>query len=193
MALDSNGQATIPSILDTRQVVLEWPTSMRIGDVEVITLIFEPIPSDTTSSIPQGEFTNVYNNYNIMAEARFEVAGISVNPANPTRESMPSGDPVKFNWQIKVEQARYFHGNVWLSLRFLPLDGSHPSQVPIFVREVDIHAASLFRMGGPLARLLGSVGIILGVLIMFDDMISLIRKRKGMITAMDTKDIKDFE
>ncbi len=189
MQLPTNMQAATPTILDTRQVVLDWPTSMRIGDEEVIILVFEPVLNDALSSNPQGRFSDVYNNYNIMAEARFEVAGINVNPANPTRESMPSGHVAKFNWQINVEQAGSYHGNVWLSLRFLPLDGTPASQEPIFVREVDIHAVSLFGLNAPLVRVLGGVGIILSVLIIFDDMIGLMRKCRGMITR---KYIKDF-
>jgi len=178
MQLPSTTQAVIPAILETRQVVLDWPSSMRIGDMGVITLVFEPIPNNPPSNNPQGEFSDVYDNNNIMAEARFEVAGISVNPANPTRESMPSGHSVKFEWQVNLEQAGSYHGNVWLSLRFLPLDGTTASQEPIFVREVDIHAASLFGISAPMARLLGGVGIILSVLIIFDDMISWARKWK---------------
>ena len=181
MQLPSNTQVIIPAILETRQVVLEWPSSMRIGDIGVISLVFEPIRNDAPSSYPQGEFTDVYKNYSMMAEARIEAAGISANPANPTRESMPSGDSVKFKWQVNIEQAGSYHTNVWLSLRFLPLDGSLASQKPIFVREVDIHAISLFGLSAPLARLLGGVGIILSVLLIFDDMIGLVRKLIGKI------------
>ena len=178
MQLPSNGQANIPSILETRQVRLDWPSSMRIGDMEGITLVFEPIANDMSASNPQDKFSDIYKDYNIMAEARFEVAGIRVSPAIPTRESMLSGRPVKYEWQINAEQARTIYGTVWLSLRFLALDGNMAIQKPIFIREVDIHATSLCGMSAPMARLLGSTGIILSVVIIFDDMISWFRKRR---------------
>jgi hypothetical protein len=179
MQLPSSTQAITPTILETRKVVLEWPSSMRIGDMDEISLVFEPIQNEASSNNPQGEFSDVYNNYNIMAEARIEAAGIRANPGNPTRESMPSGHSVKFKWQVNIEQAGSYQGNVWLSLRFLPLDGRPASQWPIFVRMVDIHAVSLFGLSAPWARLLGGVGIILCVLIIFDDMIGLVRKWIG--------------
>lgn len=178
MQLPSDTQANIPSILETRQVMLEWPSSLRIGDMEGITLVFEPIANDMSANNPQDKFSDVYIDYNIMTEARFEVAGISVSPAIPTRESMPSGRSVKYEWQINAEQVRTFYGTVWLSLRFLPLDGNKAIQKPIFVREVDLHATSLCGMSAPMARLLGGMGIILSVVIIFDDMISWFRKSK---------------
>ena len=176
MQLPSSTLASIPTILETRKVVLEWPGSLRIGDTDVISLVFEPIQNEAVASSAQGKFSDIYNNYNIMAEARIEAAGVRVNPANPTRESMPSGHTVKFKWQVNIEQTGSYQGNVWLSLRFLPLDGSPASQWPVFVRQVDIHAISIFGLSAAWARLLGGVGILLSGLIIFDDMISLIRK-----------------
>ena len=179
MQLPSSTQIITPTILETQEVILEWPASMRIGDMGVISLVFEPIQNDAPASYPQVEVSDVYSHYNIMAEARIEAAGIRTNPANPVRESMPSGHAVKFKWQVNIEKAGSYQGNVWLSLRFLPLDGSPASQEPIFVREVDIHAISLLGLSAPSARLLGGIGIILSGLIIFEDMISLIRKWIG--------------
>jgi hypothetical protein len=179
MQLPSRGQAVIPSILVSRQLSLEWPTSMRIGDKGMITLVFEPELNDSASPDALAEFSNVYDSYNLMAEGRFEAAGIRVDPANSTRESMPSGHDVKFNWQVNFEKAGSYPGNVWLSLRFLPLDGSQASQQLIYIHEVDIRATSLCGLSGPLARLLGGVGIILGVVVGINDMIALVRKWIG--------------
>ncbi|MFZ0533471.1 MAG: hypothetical protein WAM09_09845 [Anaerolineales bacterium] len=193
MQIPSSGEPPIPSILESRQVILEWPASMRIGDNGIITLIFEPIQKDAPSPDPQAELTNVYNNYNLMAEARIEAVGIKVDPANPTRESMPSGQSVKFKWQVSVEQAGSYNCNLWLSLRFLPLDGSQASQVPIYVHEVEIHATSLVGMSGPVGRLLGGMGIIFSILVIFDDMIGLVTRWMKKRTTKVTKGTKDLE
>ena len=112
-----------------------------------------------------------------MAEAKFEVAGVRVEPANPTRVSMPPGQPVRFKWQISAEQAGAYGGNVWLSLRFLPLDGSTPIQVPIYVKEFGIKATSLLGFSGTTARLVGGVGVLLSLLLVFNDMIDWWKKK----------------
>ncbi len=193
MQLKSSGQAAIPSILESQQLSLQWPSSMRIGDVEKITLVFKPELNDSASPDAVAEFSNVYDSYNLMAEGRFEVAGTRVDPANPTRESMPSGQALKFKWQVIIDKAGSYPGNVWLSLRFLPVDGSQASQQPIFVQEVDIRATSLFGISGPLARLLGGVGIFFSVLVSFDIMIDFVRNLRRKITTKYTTDTKDIK
>jgi hypothetical protein len=193
MQLPSSGQASQPTILETRQVVLEWPSTIRIGDMAVITLVFEPGKNEPSSDKPQDGFSDVYDKYSLMAEGRFEVAGIRVDPANPTRESMPSGQTVKLKWRVNADKAGEFPGNVWLSLRFLPHDGTETSQTPIFARKVDIHTTSLFGISGPLARLMGGVGIFFSVLVSFDIMIEFVRNLRRKITTKYIKDTKDIK
>jgi hypothetical protein len=192
MQLPSNGQTPIPMLIETRQISLIWPNSMRIGEIEEITLVFKPVENVASSTKPQVESSDIYKSYNVMSEARFEVAGISVSPANPTRESMPAGQTVKFKWQISTNQVGSYDGNVWLSLRFLPLNGTQASQVPIFIHEVKIQSFSLFGMNETQAYFVGGSGVALGVVIIFGDMIVLIRRwMKKMTTkaSMGTKDL----
>jgi hypothetical protein len=176
MQLPSSGQVLILSMMEDRQVVLEWPNSMRIGEMEEITLSFELVHTDTLSSNFATEFSDVYDSYNIMAEARFEVAGIKVSPVNPTRESMPLGQSVKFKWQVSTDQAGSYDGTLWLSLRFLPLDGSQASQIPIYIHEVGIHSSSLYGLNEMMAFILGGVGVMLAAVIIFDDMIGWVKR-----------------
>ena len=171
-------------------MMLDWPSSMRIGEQEEIKLVFEPVDTDASSPNQLPESLNIYNNYNIMAEARFEVAGIRVSPANPTRETMPPGQTMKFKWQISTHQAGSYDGTVWLSLRFLPLDGSQASEVPIFIHEVKIQTSSLFGMNETMAYFAGGSGAVLGVVIIFGDMIAIIRRRTRKITTKYNTDTK---
>ena len=167
----------ISALLETRRVRLEWPEFMRIGDKYTITLDFEqPQEINTSQPAPTG-FSNVYDCCNVMAEARFDVAGIIVDPANPTRESMPPGQPVRFKWKITAEQAGLYRGTIWLSLRFLPLDGSTPIQGPIYVNDIRFDASSFLGLSGGMARIVGWVGVILGIFLISDVWIDLARRR----------------
>jgi hypothetical protein len=179
--LSSSAQTSIPKMIENRQVVLDWPRSMRIGETKAIILVFEPVENEASSPMQQPESSNMSNNYNIMAEARFEVAGIIVSPANPIRESMPDRQTVKFKWQISTEYVGSYDGTVWLFLRFLPLDGSQAIQVPIFIRDVGIKASSLFGMTETKVYFVGGAGIVLAVIFVFSDMIGLVRRRMRKI------------
>ncbi len=152
-------------------VRLEWPSLLRIGDEGVIILDFEPALEDISAPSASTRYSDIYSSYNIMVEGRFEVAGIKVDSSNSIRESLPAGQPVRFKWKVSADKAGVYPGNVWLSLRFLPLDGNQTTQLPIFVHEVEIRSINLLGLNGMLARLLGGVGVLIGVILVLNDMI----------------------
>ena len=161
--------------MENRQVVLEWPESMRIGDEDEIILTFEARNKSPVIN-PDLSTEDIYQRYNLMAEGKFEAAGIMVTPANPTRKSMPTGQAVGFTWRVSIDRAGNYNGKVWLSLRFLPLDGSQAVEVPVFVQELDIRATSLLGMRTETVRLLGGLGIILGLALSIDGMIKFVKR-----------------
>jgi hypothetical protein len=169
-------QGSTSTMMEPRQVILEWPKSMRIGETDEIILKFEPVISETGPSNLTVSTFDIYNRYNIMAEARFEVAGIGVIPANPTRESMPAGQTISFKWEIGNDQEGSYIGKVWLSLRLLPLDGGKASQVPVYIQEIKIRTSSLFGLNESITFLLGGVGIVFAAALVYDDLIAWVRK-----------------
>ena len=171
MMLPSSGHLNNPALLENRWVRLEWPSSLRIGDEGVIMLDFEPDPEDISTPNAPTSFSDIYRGYNLMVEGRFEVAGIAIDPNNPIRESLPPGQPVRFKWTASAAKVGVYFGNVWFSLRFLPLDGSQATQLPIFVHEVEIQSISFLGLNGTLARLLGGGGALIGVILVLNDMI----------------------
>jgi hypothetical protein len=178
MVIQPNPQVGDPALLEPRQVRLEWPGSLRIGDYYTVVLDFEQLEESKNTLALLSGFSNVYDCCNVMADARFEVSGINVDPANSTRESMPPGQPVGFKWRINANQAGSYIGTIWLSLRFLPLDGSTPIQGPIYVNDIQIDGSSFLGMSGSIARIVGWVGVILGVFLISDVWINLARRRE---------------
>jgi hypothetical protein len=162
--------------LPTRQVTLEWPVRMRIGEDEMITLSFMPTRADPTSPGISADYTDPYDQYSLVVEGRFDVAAMKVDPANPRRESMPKGQPLTFHWQINTDREGTYNGTIWLSLRYLPLDGSEAIQVPIYIDPIDIVTTSLFGMTEATAYLISGVGILLALAIVSRDLIKLIGK-----------------
>jgi hypothetical protein len=186
MQLPNNEQPK-QAVLENRQVMVEWPESMRIGEVEEIRLTFEPSEKEGVESSSGIGLSNIYNHYNLMAEGRFEVAGVKVEPANPLRESLPPGQSITYKWRITAEKTGLYTGRVWLSLRFLPLDGKAPTQSPIFVTSINLKLTSLWGISGPAARLLGGLVIIFGILANIDVMIAWMRKKLSLRTRRNSK------
>jgi hypothetical protein len=167
-----------PHLVENRLVRLEWPASVRIGDEAEIRLVFENIKESSSSTELKGGFYNIYDRYNIMAEARVEAAGLTIEPANPTRVSMPPRQPVHFKWVVSTQQAGIYHGQVWLSLRFLPLDGSMPIQEPVYVNDIDLNVTSMMGLSSSRARLVGGLCGVISILLFSGDMFSLATRRK---------------
>jgi len=174
-----------PSLAGKRQVRLEWPSSMRIGDEGKILLDFEYLEEGSSTSVLEAGFYDMYDSYNIMAESKLEAAGIKIEPANPTRVSILPGQSVHLEWLINSEQAGTYRGKVWLSLRFLPLDGKTPVQVPVYINEVELKVTSLMGLSVSMARFVGGVGVLLSLVLVFNDMIQWSKDRKAMKTTMD--------
>ncbi len=173
-----DGELRTLVVLQDYQVVLEWPVVLRIGDTGRMTLRLEPGPGKVDAQAPPSTAANSVTINNLMAESRFEAAGLQVDPANPRRESLLPGRSVKHVWQISAQKAGTFRGNVWLSLRVLPLSGGAPSDMPVFIHETNIHASSLLGLSGPQARLGGSVGILVGLALGMDGLLTFIRRLK---------------
>jgi hypothetical protein len=164
------------AVMESRKVTLEWPSSLRIGDMSTIRLVFEPVAGEVLAPQPDTEYTNVYLNYNLMAEGRLEVAGMSVNPPNPRLESLPAGQTIKFTWQIGAREVTTYPARAWLLLHFLPLKGGAASELPIFVRDLDLRATSLLGLSGPSARPLGTIGIMSSLVMSYDLLINFFKK-----------------
>jgi hypothetical protein len=120
-----------------------------------------------------------------MAEARLELAGIKINPSNITRESIPAGMPAKFKWTIAADKPGTYDGRVWLYIRYHPIDGGEAIQVPVYIANVIIQAKSLLGMNGAMSRLVGCLGIVLGILLVSNDMIryAVMHKKKSPTVA----------
>lgn len=177
MQISSIGQGKAALSMPDRQVVLEWPDSMRIGEDEKIILMFSQVVTDSSSSSQPAGYSDIYSLYNLMAEARYDVSGVSVKPVNPIRESMPTEHSSKFTWIVNAEHPGRYDGTVWLFLRYLPLNGEQASQVPIYIQEVNLQTSSLFGLNEAMAYFLGGAGVVLAAAIVYDDLTAFFRRR----------------
>ncbi len=189
MAVKSDAEVQ-SAILENRRVRLEWPASLRIGEDGIILLNFEVVNGDSPSSNPPTSLVDVYTNYSVMAEANFEIAGMRFEPAEVTRVSMPPGQAVVVKWKIIADDEGSYHGVVWLSLRFLPLDGSTPIQVPVYVKDIQMKGTSFFGMDATLARLVGGVGMLASLVFILNDVINFMIRGNKKINKNDSLDTK---
>lgn len=160
------GAGAPPAVREARLVELRWSPKVRLGDSQVIRLSIDVDPQVSSSSEP-----DVYSTHNVLAEALLELPGAEITPGSAISTPLRSGRSVTFLWSARPLRAGETSGDLSLHLRFVPL-AAGPSAVEsrrlVSSQRIEVQAASLFGLSGPTARLLGSVGVLLGVLLGLD-------------------------
>lgn len=184
-----------PSVPERRMLSLEYPAAIRVGDADRVILTLEvdeqgrlTPTAQAGGNIIQGEvieIPNVYETHNLMAEARLDLAGIQVQPAETVSETMLPGQKVIFFWSVRPQEVGNYKGTIWFYLRFIPKDGSPDSRQALSAQLIEIDAVTLFGLKAAPARWLGMFGMVVGAVLGFpfiEDalkwLISRLRKRR---------------
>ncbi len=158
----------VPSIPEQRRLTLEFPPSIRAGDADVVRLTLEVDDKGNitpTAEIDGHEVTgdtveipNLYDTHNILAQARMDMAGVQVLPADVVSEPLLPGEPVSFYWSVRPEDAGEYRGTVWLYLRFTPKTGGDSLTRTLSVQFIEIEATTFLGVKAGPARWLGAIG-----------------------------------
>jgi len=166
-----------PAVPETRMLTLEYPPSIRAGDSDRVGLTLEidaqgnltPTVS-VEGNVTQGQVVtipNVYDTYNVLAEARLDLAGMDVRPSDTVSETLLPGEKVTFYWSIKPSDIGNYKGTVWFYLHFVPKVGGVESRQALSAQTIEINSTALFGIKAGAARWLGLVGTVLGSVLGF--------------------------
>ncbi len=188
-----------PAVPEERLLTLDWPSTLRQGDANrYIRLTLdvsksgEITPSVSTegdeSIEEQVQIPNVYDTHNVMAEARLDMSGLAMAPDDLVSLSLRPGESVTFLWNVRAAEVGTYRGTVWLYLRFLPLDGGPESRDALKAIDIDITTVNFLGIGGPAARIMGILGVILCGMFGFGDLINAVRWLQKRIKKMRQSD-----
>jgi hypothetical protein len=129
------------------------------------------------------EIPNLYDTHNVIAETRFDIAGMEVRPADLVSEALSPGQSVTFRWSIHPADVGVYRGTIWFYLRFVDKSSGAESRKTVSAQGVEIKAANLWGLSGNWARTTGIVGSIVGTVLGFpflEDILKFFfRKRKA--------------
>ena len=126
------------------------------------------------------EIPNLYESHQVIAEARFDMAGMEVRPADLVSEALSPGNSVTFRWSIRPPDVGSYRGTIWLYLRFVDKQTNEESQKTIAAQIVEIDAVNFLGLSGKFARTAGVIGSVVGTIIGFpflEDTIKFLHKR----------------
>ena len=163
--------------LEPRRSRLSWPAVVREGDARQIHLQLDEAVEQVGEDFPSSV---VGADYNLLAEARLDMAGVEVLPRETVSQPLRPGETVRFVWTAKPEDEGEFQGTVWLYFHFIPLNGfARESQQAISAQTIEIRTVDLLGMGGRTARVIGVCGVLLGIILIFDRRMTLVKIGRG--------------
>jgi hypothetical protein len=166
------GSTPGPTLLERRNLILEWPRTIREKDSELILLTIAmdedgrltvtPRPGDSTPV----EIPDLYDTHSVVAVARLDLAGMEAYRED-IREPLLPGKPVVFRWSIRPNEAGLYRGVVWLRLEFIPKAGGQVLEMVLMARPIEIQAVTVLGLPSDLARIFGGVGLVASTLLGF--------------------------
>ena len=182
-----------PAIPEQRRVTLEFPPKIRAGDSDVIRLTLEvdKLGNLTPTAEIQGnivkgqtvQIPNLYDTHYVTAEARLDMAGVTISPSEMISEPLTPGQSATFYWSVQPKDAGTYRGTAWLFLRFVDKVSGQESQIAVSAQTVEIEATSLFGLSAAFARTTGVIGSFIGGVVgfpFFEDIVRFIfGKRKN--------------
>jgi hypothetical protein len=152
-------------------VELEWPSSLRLGDSDIIRLAL--IPSQDGYTV-QAEFpehrtdleavqVRRASGYDVYAVARLDAVGFEISPQKEIEQYLYPGEPVQWQWSLQARQSGQQRISIVLWLRWEPvLAQSSRREAVIYRRGLDVEVRSFlgFSRGQALAG--GILGLLLG-------------------------------
>jgi hypothetical protein len=182
-----------PAIPETRRLTLEYPPRMRAGvegDIVRLTLEVDDLGNITPTAKVEGniltgetiQIPNLYETHNVTAEARLDLAGMTVQPPDTIYEPLSPGQSATFSWSIHPQEPGVYRGTVWLHLRFVDRLSGEESRIAISAQIVEIEAVDFFGLSVDLARTSGVLGSIIGGFLGFpflEEILRFVFKKRG--------------
>ena len=166
-----------PAIPERRLLALEFPPRIRVGDSDIVRLTLEVDKSGNITptavvgeNVVTGEvieIPNLYETHHVIAEARFDIAGLEAAPPELSGQTLLPGQTIRFFWSVRPTAVGFYRGTVWLYLRFVDKVSAQESRTAVSAQTVDIEAVNLFGFPAKVVRSAGAVGSVVGAVIGF--------------------------
>jgi len=145
----------LPSLPGPWVIRIAYSPVMRAGETQTIEL--------NLTSEGDEEASRLYNDYNLIAEARLDMSLADVRPLDLISTALVEGGKATFYWEVYPRQAGTLRGTIWLYLRFIPKTGGEEFRQPVSAQLIEIRSRSLLGWTGSVVRSAGVIVFLLGL------------------------------
>jgi hypothetical protein len=156
---------------DARMVSLKWTPIIGIGDFSRVTLRFTrnniPLKDNFENEGMEPEesqsFINIFDVCNVNSEARIELSGFNLDPAGISGQVFSEDQDIVYIWKIYPAKDGYYDGVAWLYLQLFPIDDGNMIEQAVSAQSFDIKVVSILGLNSNYWRVIGVLGIIIGI------------------------------
>jgi hypothetical protein len=162
--------ATPLELPEARQVELEYPAQMQIGDSDVIRLSLVPSKAGYTvqAEFPDHQTTREDvaiqrpEGYALLAVARLDGVAFDLSPQGEQVRSLPTGEPVSWSWSLTPRRPGRQRLALTLMLRWQPTANQYTALLPlreavVFSRGLEVQVTSILGLAPAQAEAAGLV------------------------------------
>ena len=183
---------SVPAIPERRRLTLEFPEKIRVGDSDVARLTLEV--DDLGNVTPTAQFggnvvtgevveiPNLYETHNVIAEAKFDIAGLQISPPELVSQTLSKGQTVNFYWSVRPADPGNYRGTIWFYLRYVDKVSGEESRKTVSAQIVEIESVNILGLPANLVRTTGGIGSVVGAIVgfpFFEDVVKFIFGKKG--------------
>lgn len=155
-----------------RTLLIEHTSRIKQGDQGYVTFLFENIDEinpgrDVQKSLPS-ENLAISGDISPVIKVRLELTGTFYSPEGELLEPLKPGIPVKFRWDLRPYDDDNVSGNLWVYLVLVSTEEGEVFRRALSAQELNIDVISLFGLPGSTTRILGVIGIALGLSLVMD-------------------------
>jgi hypothetical protein len=159
---------TSPPMPEARQVELEYPAKMELGESDVIRLTLAPSQTGYTvqAEFPEHQTAKAQISvgrpagYDLFAVARLDGVAFDLSPQGDQVRSLPQGETLTWNWSLTARQSGRQRLALTLLLRWVPVAASNGPvrEAVLFSRGLEVQISAI--LGLPPSQA-GRAGLIL--------------------------------
>ena len=181
-----------PALPERRFLTLEFPPRIRAGDSDIVRLTLEADDlgnltptAETIGNVVTGqiiEVPNLYETHQVIAEARFDIAGMEVRPSELISVPISQGQSAVFYWSIRPQEVGHYRGTIWLYLRYVDKLTGEETRKTVSAQLVEIEAVNFLGLSANLARVTGMAGSVIGMVLslpFFETLLKVLVRKTG--------------
>jgi hypothetical protein len=156
--------------VEERFVEVEWPTTLRLGDSDIIRLSFIPSEGGYVAQVEYPDHTveledvevPYVSGYEAVAIARLDAVGLDVEPKGDLALYLAKGEALEWRWTIFPQSDGKHRLGLSLRLRWEPLGDGTVREISVWQTGLEIMVDAPLGLSMPQARALGIAGVLVG-------------------------------